>query len=100
MFEEVLDLPFHVINWHDRETYPNLLEAAELTDKVLCGGLRRIQTMVLGTPEDVKNGAIEEVEMLEDRDFILGTGCVVPITAPYGNLLAARKVVETIAREE
>lgn len=100
MFEEVLDLPFQVINWHDRETYPSLLEAVELTDKVVCGGLRRIQTLVLGTPEDVNTGAFEAVEMLEDRDFILGTGCVVPITAPYGNLLAARKVVETIAREE
>lgn len=100
MFESVCDLPFQVINWHDRETYPNLAEAYELTDKIICGGLRRIQTLVLGNSEDVEKGATEVAEMVENRKFILGTGCVVPINAPYGNLLAARKVVESIPLTE
>jgi uroporphyrinogen decarboxylase len=29
------------------------------------------------------------------RRFILGTGCVVPITAPRANLFAARNAVES-----
>ena len=53
MFELFSDYPIQVINWHDRETFPNLIEAQALFPGVLCGGLQRIQTMELGTPEQV-----------------------------------------------
>jgi uroporphyrinogen decarboxylase len=48
----------------------------------------------LGTPEQVIAEARDAIEQTGGQRFILGTGCVVPITAPYGNLLAARKVVD------
>ena len=94
MFDEFVDYPIHVINWHDRDTWPTLNEAQQLTHKVLCGGLRREKTMVLGTPEQVKAEAQDAIRSTNKRRFILGTGCVVPITAPQGNLLAARQSVE------
>ena len=94
MFDLFRDYPIQVINWHDRETPPSLGEAQKRFDGVLCGGLRREETMVLGTPQDVAAEARDAIQAADGRRFILGTGCVTPITAPYGNLMAARKVVE------
>ncbi|RME08778.1 MAG: uroporphyrinogen decarboxylase [Anaerolineae bacterium] len=94
MFEQALDYPAHAINWHDRETAPALREARQRYAGVLCGGLRRVDSMVLGTPESILAEALDALEATEGRRFILGTGCVTPITAPHGNLLAARRSVE------
>ena len=32
-FESVLDYPFNIFNWHDRNTYPDLETASTLTSK-------------------------------------------------------------------
>ncbi len=95
MFDMVADYPAQVINWHDVETAPSLAEAKDRTDKALCGGLRQWETMVRGTPEVVRAEAETALEAAGGRRFILGTGCVTPITAPTGNILAARQAVET-----
>ncbi|MCS6906707.1 MAG: uroporphyrinogen decarboxylase family protein [Anaerolineales bacterium] len=95
MFDLFVDAPVQAINWHDRETPPSLEAAKEKFKGVVCGGLLRYTGMVLGTPEEVTRQAREAIEATKGERFILGTGCVVPITAPYGNILAARQSVET-----
>ncbi len=95
MFERISQYPVQVLNWHDRHTAPSLAEARLRTDKVLCGGLRRWETMVVGTPEEVCAEALEAVQGTQGGKFILGTGCVLPIIAPHGNILAARHSIET-----
>jgi uroporphyrinogen decarboxylase len=94
MFDDCLDYPVQIINWHDRQTPPTLSEAQSKFNGVVCGGIRQWETMVLGTPEDVLAEANDAFMQTDNRKFILGTGCVVPVTAPYGNILAARKSVE------
>ena len=94
MFEAVQDYPTAIINWHDRETQPNLKDALKRTQGAVCGGLRQWETMVLGTPEQVRAEAEDAIQQTEGLRFILGTGCVLPTTAPYGNILAARQSVE------
>jgi uroporphyrinogen decarboxylase len=94
MFELVSDFPVQIINWHDQETPPSLSQARSLFPGVLCGGIQREASMVLGTPQDVAAEAQRAIQVTGGKRFLLGTGCVVPITAPYGNLLAARKSVE------
>jgi uroporphyrinogen decarboxylase len=91
MFDLFSDYPIQVINWHDRETFPNLIEAQALFPGVLCGGLQRIQTMELGSPEQVYSEAHNAIEATNNRRFILGTGCVLSITTPRANILAAIK---------
>ena len=83
---------FPIINWHDRDTPPTLEKARMQSKHVFCGGLSR-QTMNLGTPEDIKKEAEEAFAQTAGDRFILGTGCVVPITAPHGNLIAAKDFV-------
>ncbi len=94
MFNTFIDYPVAVINWHDRETYPDLNQAQELYSGVICGGIRRETTLVLSTPEGVTAEAEQAIAATSGKRFILGTGCVVPITAPYGNIIAARSSVE------
>jgi uroporphyrinogen decarboxylase len=97
MFDLVAAYPAQVINWHDVETPPSLGEAKSRTDKALCGGLRQWETMLRGTPEMVQAEAKVAFEATGGQRFILGTGCVTPITAPTCNILAARQVVDTLA---
>jgi uroporphyrinogen decarboxylase len=94
MFERFLDYPVAIINWHDRETPPSLVEAQEKFSGALCGGLRRKETMVLGSPDSVKAEVQDAIRETGGQRLILGTGCVMPTIAPRGNILAARESVE------
>jgi uroporphyrinogen decarboxylase len=94
MFDQLSNYPVAAINWHDRDTYPSLKEAVVRYSGVLCGGLQRERTMVLGTPEEVMAEARNAIQTTQGQKFILGTGCVLPIIAPHGNILAARRSVE------
>jgi uroporphyrinogen decarboxylase len=99
MFDLMADYPVQVINWHDQETPPTLSDALKRTDKTLCGGLRQWETMVRGGPDDVLREANAAAKSTGGRRFILGTGCVTPIVAPVGNILAARHAVEALHSE-
>lgn len=84
---------FQIVNWHDRETFPSLAEAQSLFKGTLCGGLRQ-DSLVLENQAKIKEEAMDAIQKSKGRKFILGTGCVVPISASHGNLIAARKSVE------
>lgn len=86
-------LKFQIVNWHDRETYPSLTEAQNLFAGVVCGGIRQ-DTLVYGNQSQVQNEAADAIQQTGGKRFILGTGCVVPVIASHGNILAARKSVE------
>jgi uroporphyrinogen decarboxylase len=94
MFQKFIDYPVQIINWHDRDTYPSLEEAHSLFPRLLCGGLQREKTMVLGNPVRVTAEARDAIQMTQGLRFILGTGCVLPIITPRANIIAARKSVE------
>lgn len=89
MFNQFTDYPVQVINWHDRETFPNLWEAQRMFQGVVCGGLQRIHSMELGTPDQVHAEAADAIRVTSNKRFILGTGCVLPITTPRANIIAA-----------
>jgi uroporphyrinogen decarboxylase len=84
---------FHIVNWHDRETDPSLSEALKNFRGAVCGGISQ-KTIVFGDQADVRNEAADALAQTAGRRFILGTGCVVPVIAPHGNLLAAARMVE------
>jgi uroporphyrinogen decarboxylase len=90
MFDLFTDYPVQIWNWHDQETAPDLAEALSLVPGIVCGGLRQWETLVLGTPEQVTQEAQAAHEATGGVRFMLGTGCVTPITAARSNLLAAR----------
>jgi uroporphyrinogen decarboxylase len=93
MFEMANRYPAAIVNWHDRESGPSLQDGQQHFAGTVCGGLRQWDTMVLGSPDQVRAEAEEAIRATGGRRFILGTGCVLPTTAPYGNIQAARQVV-------
>lgn len=97
MFDLLSDYPVQVFNWHDRETPPALSEGQAQVRGAVLGGLRQWDTMLRGTPDDVHREASDALQQTGGRRFILGTGCVTPITAPWANLRAAREAVERSA---
>ncbi|NIS81520.1 MAG: uroporphyrinogen decarboxylase [Anaerolineales bacterium] len=95
IFDLAEEYPVQVVNWHDRETLPNLASGKAKIHSAVCGGIRR-ETMVLGDAQAVGDEASEAIHSLNGRGVILGTGCVVPIIAPRGNLIAARAAVNCV----
>ena len=92
-FSLLSQLPFPIINWHDRETIPSLADAQKTFPGIVCGGLKQ-DTLVYGKPEEVQTEAKDAIDSTGGRRIILSTGCVVPVIAPHGNLVAARGRVE------
>jgi uroporphyrinogen decarboxylase len=92
-FELAMDLPFQIVNWHDRESSPSLAEAQKIYQGVACGGMRQ-DTLVYRDAAEVRNEAADALQQTGGKQFLLGTGCVVPVIASHGNLMAARKSVE------
>jgi uroporphyrinogen decarboxylase len=95
-FDKITSYPCQVFNWHDQQTSPDLPTAKLKVSGAVCGGLRQWETLVNGTPKDVAEEAKKGIEATSGKRFILGTGCVLPITAPHSNILAARKAVEMV----
>ena len=85
--------PCQIVNWHDRETGPSLAEGLNYDLGVVCGGINQ-KTIVFGNRSAVQKEAQDAIAQTSGRRFILGTGCVVPVIAPHGNLLASRQIVE------
>lgn len=94
MFDLFADYPVQAINWHDRETQPDLKTGQAKIKVAATGGLRRWETMVLGTPEQVRAEALDAIQATGGERFILGTGCVTMTITPHGNIAAARQAVE------
>ncbi len=94
IFDLAAEYPVSVVNWHDRQTAPTLAEGKRRFPGAVCGGLRREETLVLGSPVGVRAEAREAIGSLRGRGLILGAGCVVPILAPRANLQAARRAAE------
>jgi len=87
------DQLFHIVNWHDRETGPSLAEGLKKYRGVVCGGINQ-KTIVFGNRSEVQKEAADAIAQTGGRRFILGTGCVVPVIAPHGNIMASRQIVE------
>ena len=96
MAEVVKDYPMQIFNWHDRDTSPNLKDGQKLFNKIACGGLGRINTMLLGDEQLIKQEIDDAVRQTKGKRFVLGTGCVMPQTVPYGNIRSAVEYVRSI----
>ena len=93
MFDQVSRYPVSVLNWHDQHTPPSLATGKTRFKGVVCGGLNRWDTMVLGSPQKITEEARKAIAATGGKRFILGTGCVLPVITPYGNIQAARQSV-------
>ena len=94
-FNQVVDYPVDMINWHDRDTLPSLKQASSIYPGIICGGLKR-ETITLGSRTAIEFEMKEAVTQVNGKRLLFGSGCVLPVIAPHGNILAARQFVEQI----
>ncbi len=85
---------FPIVNWHDRETPPSLEEAQKRFPGVVCGGVSQ-KTIVFGDVSQVRQEAADAIRQTKSRRLLLGTGCVVPVIAPLGNIQAIKEAGTT-----
>ena len=93
-FEIVSEFSFQIVNWHDRDTPPSLAEAQQMFEGTVCGGLGR-DTLVYREQAEVRSEARDAIAQTKGQRLILSTGCVVPIIASHGNIMTARKSVDS-----
>ena len=95
-FDMMLDYPMEIMNWHDRDTFPSLHNAKRKTNKALCGGVSRIRSLVTGNDTAIANEVKNAIEQTDGINFILGTGCVLPIITSFGNIHSAIQAARII----
>jgi len=96
MDEMMRDYPMQIFNWHDRDTFPNLKEGKKIFNKIECGGLGRINTMLLGAEKAIQAEIDDAIQQTGGNQFVLGTGCVMMQTTPYGNIKSAVNYLRSI----
>jgi uroporphyrinogen-III decarboxylase len=89
--EGLAEFATNVTNWHE---FFHSCKFVQFVAKKTNGVGRR--TLVLGTPEEIAAGVTDAVARTGGRRLILSTGCVAPLTTPWGNLRALRQAVERI----
>jgi uroporphyrinogen decarboxylase len=99
MFDLVAEYPVGVLNWHDRETGISLKDGLQRFSGAVCGGLARHTTIMRGARDEVSAEAQDALAQTGGHRFVLGTGCVVPVVAPWGNVAAVRSAVERVEKE-
>lgn len=95
MFDLIAGYPVQAINWHDLETPPSLAEGKTRFGGAVCGGIRQWETMLRGTPQQVRAEVRQAIDSTGGQRLIIGTGCVTPITTPTANIRAVRQAVES-----
>jgi uroporphyrinogen decarboxylase len=87
--------PVDAVNWHDRETEPSLAQALAQTTKGLVAGIARGGAVATGGPDGAAAEVRDAIQQTGGRRLIVAPGCVVLLSSPDENLLAARAAVES-----
>jgi uroporphyrinogen decarboxylase len=88
----VPEYPVDAVNWHTRIAGPSLSGAQQQFDGAVVGGLTE-ETLVAGSPDEVRAQVADAVQQTDGRRIIVGAGCVTPITTPEVNIQAVRDSV-------
>ncbi|VFQ46804.1 uroporphyrinogen decarboxylase family protein [Desulfoluna butyratoxydans] len=91
----------------------DIVEAKKVTDEhgvLISGNLQLTITMLFGSQQDNQKAAIDLMDALGTKDFILAPGCDVPFNVPPENIVgigmavnnkeAVRKALETYVKKE
>lgn len=94
MFDIIASYPADAINWHDRLTAPSLKDALSRFKGMVVGGIDEWNTLLTGSPEDIRAEIREAIKQTNGQRLLIGPGCVVPINTSPLSLRAAREAVD------
>lgn len=96
MFDLLADYPVQAVNWHDRESEPSLAQGMTKISGAVSGGLGAWDAMNTGTPDAVRDQALDAIEQTGGQRLVLSTGCVMMTTTPVANIRTVRELVENL----
>jgi len=94
MFDQTLDYPANMVNWHDRHSELDLAGAMGRFGGLLAGGVDQAGTLQRGPVEAIQAQVRDAVAQTGGRRLLIAPGCVVPIATPEAHY---RAVVEAVA---
>ncbi len=95
MFNLLSDYPVQVVNWHDRESPPGLMAGLKQIRGAASGGVSQA-ALHDENPHLALDQARDAFARTEGRRWILGTGCVMLVTTPVGNIRKLRALAEEL----
>lgn len=98
MFDLLSDYPVQVVNWHDRESPPDLMTGLKKIKGAASGGISR-DALHDEDPAKALDQVYEAFQQTGGSRWIVGTGCVSLVTTPVGNLRKLRSLVDELVPE-
>jgi uroporphyrinogen decarboxylase len=99
MFRLVSDYPAHIVNWHDRESPPGLAAGLKMIKGAASGGVER-DALLADDPQPALEQARDAFLQTRGRRWVLGTGCVIMVTTPGGNIRKLRALADQLRPDE
>ncbi|MFO7942223.1 MAG: uroporphyrinogen decarboxylase family protein [Bacillota bacterium] len=96
LFDDVIEYPADIFNWHDRWAKPSLRDARMKTEAVLMGGINEADTMHRETSAAVSLQIGDAVSQVEGRGIIISPGGPINLETPPENIRAAVTAVEEL----
>jgi uroporphyrinogen decarboxylase len=93
MFDQMLDYPANMMNWHDRRSELDLAGAMSRFGGLLVGGLNEAVTLPKGPIEAIKQEVRNAIAQTKGRRLMIAPGCVIPIATPESHY---RAVIEAV----
>lgn len=94
IFDQVLEYPVEMVNWHDRRSDLDLAGAARRFGGLVAGGLNEAATLPNGPIQAIKSEVRDAVTRMGGRRLMIAPGCVIPIATPESHY---RAVIETVS---
>ncbi len=98
MFDQVLDYPANMMNWHDRRSDLDLAGAMGRFDGLLVGGLNEAVTLPNGAIEAIKREVRDAIAQTNGRRLMIAPGCVIPIATPDAHYRVVIDAVSEVSR--
>jgi len=89
LYDDALDYPFDMYNWHDRWVKPSLRDARMKSEFLLMGGINEADTMHRETPVAVSLQVDDAVNQVKGEGLIISPGGPIHCETPAENLKAA-----------
>jgi uroporphyrinogen decarboxylase len=96
MFDQLLDYPANMVNWHDRHSELDLTGAKARFAGLLAGGLDHEGTLMKGPVEAIKAEVRDAIEQTGGRRLMISPGCVGQVPTPDSHYRAVMDAVAEI----
>ncbi|MDR3671571.1 MAG: uroporphyrinogen decarboxylase family protein [Holophaga sp.] len=97
IFNQMLDYPVNMINWHDRHSEMTLAGGMGRFNGLLAGGLDHEGTLMKGSVEAIKEQVRDAITQTKGRRLMIAPGCVGQVPTPDANYRAVMEAVAEMA---